>query len=82
VEKSDNQVLLKTWDSLSFDVWVRINIKWFATQNLGDDLIKIAIEEHQAIVDALIAGDEIEAGELLRQHTAKTFAYLSTKSTK
>jgi DNA-binding GntR family transcriptional regulator len=80
VEKSGNQVLLQTWDSLSFDVLVRINIEWFTPKSFGDNMKKmkkIAIEEHQAIVDALVAGDGIKAGELLRKHTAETFAYLS-----
>jgi DNA-binding GntR family transcriptional regulator len=69
VEKSDNTVLLKTWNSLSFDVLVRINIEWFASQNLGEELVKIT-------------GDGIQAGELLRNHTAQTFAYLSPQLNK
>ncbi len=76
VEKSGNQVLLKTWDSLSFDILVRINIEWFTPKNFGANMVKIAIEEHQAIVDALVKGDGIKAGELLRKHTGETFAHL------
>jgi DNA-binding GntR family transcriptional regulator len=62
VEASDNQVLLRVWDSLMLEVRTRIGL----TQ-LDIDMA-FAAETHVPIVEALSRGDGATAGRLLREH--------------
>ncbi len=72
VETSDNQVLLKVWDSHAFGTWTRINL--LLTQQ-AELILRSASKEHQAIVNALVQNEGETAGELLRQH-AETVIHL------
>ncbi len=65
VETSDNSILLRVWDSLSIEVWTRINLRLLAQTTVN---LQEVIEEHQPIVDALVRGDGKTAGYLLRRH--------------
>lgn len=65
VETADNTVLLRVWDSLGFETWTRVNLRAVQPQSFDSNKV---VQEHQKIVDALIAGDGDKAGELLRQH--------------
>ena len=62
VEAAGNRILLHTWDSLGFEVRLRIMLV-----RRGNDLPRFA-DCHDPIVDALEAGDGITAGRLLREH--------------
>ena len=62
VEAADNKVLLQTWDSLGFDVRLRIMLA-----RKEPDLPRFAAC-HDPILDALEAGDGSTAGRLLREH--------------
>jgi DNA-binding GntR family transcriptional regulator len=62
VEGSGNRVLLRTWNSLAFEVRLHL---WLSRSNI--DLVS-AQEPHWKIIDALEAGDGRCAGELLRRH--------------
>ncbi len=61
LEASGNAILLRTWESLNFEVRTRVHL---ARGN--SDLVAVA-ESHQAVVDALAAGDGRTAGKLLRR---------------
>jgi DNA-binding GntR family transcriptional regulator len=61
VETANNTVLLRVWDSLGFETNLR------AVKPQLFDSTKV-VQEHQHIIDALVAGDGEKAGELLRQH--------------
>jgi len=62
VEATDNAVLHRTWESLSFTVGARVR----ASRTSGD-MIAVA-EEHRQIVEAVARGDGKTAGRLLRHH--------------
>jgi DNA-binding GntR family transcriptional regulator len=62
VEGASNRILLRTWNSLAFEVRIQL---WLAKGKV--DLL-VAQEAHWAIIDALEAGDGRHAGELLRKH--------------
>jgi DNA-binding GntR family transcriptional regulator len=62
VEGAENRVLLRTWNSLAFEVRIQL---WLARGNI--DLLT-AQEAHWKIIDALEAGEGTLAGELLRKH--------------
>jgi DNA-binding GntR family transcriptional regulator len=62
VEAAGNRILLQTWDSLGFDVRLRIMLARKET-----DLPRFAAC-HDPILDALDAGDGPTAGRLLREH--------------
>lgn len=65
VETSGNSVLLRVWDSLSFEAWTRISMV-FVRRKMDD--LETPNREHQAIVDALVQNDGKTAAELLRSH--------------
>jgi DNA-binding GntR family transcriptional regulator len=60
---SDNQVLIQSWDRLSFEGRVRLHLRTRNETTLVDRAC-----EHDGPVDALEAGDGITAGRLLREH--------------
>ena len=62
VEAAGNKVLLQTWDSLGFDVRLRIMLA-----RKEPDLPRFAAC-HDPILEALDAGDGPTAGRLLREH--------------
>ena len=62
VKAADNNILLQTWDSLGFDVRLRIMLA-----RKEPDLPKFAAC-HDPILEALEAGDGPTAGRLLREH--------------
>jgi DNA-binding GntR family transcriptional regulator len=62
VAASGNTVLLQTWESLSFETRMRVNLA-----HIRPNLPERAAE-HDPIADALEAGDGIKAGLLLRTH--------------
>lgn len=63
VEASGNRILLQTWDSLGFEVRLRIKLA-----RRGHD-IAVAANCHDPILEALEAGDGPTAGRLLREHS-------------
>lgn len=62
VEAAGNRILLQTWDSLGFEARVRIMLA-----RKEPDLLRI-VGCHEPILDALEAGDGLNAGRLLREH--------------
>ncbi len=62
VEAAGNRILLQTWDTLGFEVRLRIKLA-----RHDHDLTQSAAC-HDPIVDALEAGDGPTAGRLLREH--------------
>jgi serine phosphatase RsbU (regulator of sigma subunit) len=73
LQASRNDVLLRVWDTLAFDLRIRAAIGKIA-KNLSD-----VVESHQPIVDALDRGQGREAGLLLRNHV-ETFLEFLKKS--
>jgi DNA-binding GntR family transcriptional regulator len=71
VEAAGNRALLRVWESLAFDVRTRVIMDFLATV----DPVKLA-KEHEAIVDALDAGDAPAAGNLLASHANHLVKYL------
>jgi len=76
VEASDNQVLLRVWDSLAFDVRTRFTMDYLTTV----DAVAIA-REHEPIVAALDRGGAAEAAALLESHSTELVDYLSARRT-
>ena len=64
VERSGNELLIQSWHALAFDTRVRIHLARVVQLDLED-----RAREHDAIVDALDAGDGMLAGRLLREHS-------------
>jgi DNA-binding GntR family transcriptional regulator len=64
VKASQNDVLLRVWDTLGFDLRIRAGL-----EKDSKDLPEV-VESHQPIVDALEKGRGREAGLLLRNHVA------------
>ncbi len=62
VEASGNRVLLRTWDSLSFEMRIRL---WISRSPRDLNVVQ---GDHWEIIDALDAGDGENAGRLLRHH--------------
>jgi DNA-binding GntR family transcriptional regulator len=62
VEGSGNRVLLRTWNSLAFEVRLHL---FLSRGNI--DLVRVQ-EPHWKIIDALEAGNGMCAGELLQKH--------------
>lgn len=62
VEGASNRVLMRTWNSLAFEVRLHL---WLSRGRI--DLVKVQ-RAHWEIIDTLEAGDGVRAGQLLRQH--------------
>jgi serine phosphatase RsbU (regulator of sigma subunit) len=67
---SQNEVLLRVWDTLAFDLRIRA-----AFGKPPKDLLEV-VESHQPIVDALDRGRGREAALLLRNHVETFLEYL------
>jgi hypothetical protein len=72
LEASGNDVLLRVWDSLAFDIRIRATI----ANAMGD--LPDVVESHQPIIDALERGQGREAGLLLRNHLETFLQFLKT----
>jgi len=70
LEASQNDVLLRVWDSMIFDIRIRA-----AIGKVVSDLPEV-VESHQPIVDALERGQGREAGLLLRNHVETFLQFL------
>src|SRR3974390_1730076 len=70
LEASQNDVLLRVWDSMIFDIRIRA-----AIGKVASDLPEV-VESHQPIVDALERGQGREAGLLLRNHVETFLQFL------
>lgn len=70
LKASGNEVLLRVWDTLAFDLRIRAVIG-----KVSKDLPEV-IESHQPIVDALEKGRGREAGLLMRNHVETFLEYL------
>src|SRR5215469_13764961 len=70
LEASQNEVLLRVWDSLAVDLWMRALIG-----RISGDLPEL-VESHHSIVDALEKGRGREAGLLLRNHVETALEFL------
>ena len=73
LQASGNRVLLQVWETLAFDIRIRI-----AIGKLSKELHEV-VESHQPIIDALQNGRAREASRLLRNHV-ETFAEYLKKS--
>jgi len=73
LKASQNEVLLRIWDSLALDLRMRAMIG-----NLSEHMCEV-VESHQPIVDALQNGRGRQAGLLLRNHV-ETFSEYIKKS--
>lgn len=73
LEASQNEFLLRVWDSLALDWRMRA-----MTENLSEHMREV-VESHQPIVDALQRGRGRQAGLLLRNHV-ETFSEYIKKS--
>jgi DNA-binding GntR family transcriptional regulator len=62
VEGAGNRILLRTWNSLAFEVRLQM---WLSKGNID---LMVVQEAHWKIIDALEQGDGQRAGELLRNH--------------
>ncbi len=62
VEGASNRILLRTWDSLSFEVRIQMRL------SKGKVDLVAAQEAHWQIIDALDEGEGKRAGRLLRDH--------------
>ena len=71
VEAAGNSVLLKTWDSLFFQVRTRFTMEYLKSA----DPVAIA-REHLPIVDALECGDANLAASLLASHSTHLVEFL------
>lgn len=74
VEASGNQVLLRVWDSLAFEVRTRFTMDYLTKV----DPVAIA-REHEPIVAALDRGDAAKAAALLRSHSTELVDYLTAQ---
>src|SRR5215469_4617785 len=70
LEASQNDVLLRVWDSMIFDIRIRA-----AIGKVAGNLLEV-VESHQPIVDALERGQGREAGLLLRNHVETFLQFL------
>ncbi|QJW99546.1 GntR family transcriptional regulator [Frigoriglobus tundricola] len=67
VAASGNATLLRLWESLAFETWVRIRLGW------GEINRALAESSYERILAALGSGNGVLAGDLLRTH-AEAFA--------
>lgn len=72
LETSQNDVLLRVWDSMAFDIRIRA-----AIAKVAGDLGEV-VESHQPIIEALERGQGKEAGLLLRNHVESFLQCLKT----
>lgn len=70
LQASQNEVLLRVWDSLAVDLRIRAVI-----QRISKDYPEV-VESHQGIIDALEKGRGREAGLLLRNHVETILEFL------
>ncbi|HEY2456548.1 MAG TPA: SpoIIE family protein phosphatase [Candidatus Acidoferrum sp.] len=70
LKASENDLLLRVWDTLAFDLRIRAAIGK-VTQTLAD-----VVESHQPVIEALHRGQGQEAGLLLRNHVETFFQFL------
>jgi DNA-binding GntR family transcriptional regulator len=75
VKAGDNGVLLRTWDSLAFEVRTRFVMDFLTVV----DPVEIA-NEHGPIVEALETGDARTAARLLKSHSAGLVKYLQKQA--
>ncbi len=75
LQASQNQILLKMWDSLAIDLRIRA-----AIGKVSRDLPEI-VESHQPIIDALHQGRGREAGLLSRNHVETLLEFLKRSET-
>ena len=75
VDASDNQVLLRVWDSLAFEVRTRFTMDYLTQV----DPVAIA-REHEPIVAALDRGDAEKAAALLQSHSTELVDYLRVQT--
>lgn len=75
VEASDNQVLLRVWDSLAFEVRTRFTMDYLTKV----DPVAIA-REHELVVAALDGGDAEKAAALLQSHSTELVVYLRAQT--
>ena len=73
LQASGNRVLLQVWETLGFDIRIRI-----AIGKVSKELLEV-VESHQPIIDSLQNGRAREASLLLRNHV-ETFAEYLKKS--
>lgn len=73
LETSGNEVLVRVWESLVFDIRIRA-----AIAKVAADLSEV-VDSHQPVIDALGRGQGKEAGLLLRNHV-ETFLQLLKKA--
>lgn len=66
VEGASNRILLRTWNSLAFEVRIQL---WLSKSNLD---LTTAQETHWKIIEALEQGHGRQAGQLLRDHTLRS----------
>lgn len=64
VAASGNATLLRLWEALAFETWVRIRLGW------GEINRKLAETSYERILAVLDRGDGVTAGTLLREHAA------------
>jgi len=74
VESADNEVLLRVWNSLSFETLTLLCLQRLQPENLN---WISAFSEHQAIVDAMIVGDAEAAEQLMHQHTESVLVQMT-----
>ena len=70
LKTSQNEVLLRAWDALSFDLRICATMG-----SVSNDLSEV-VESHQSIIEALDKGRAREAGLLLRNHVETFLEYL------
>lgn len=64
VAASGNATLLRLWESLAFETWVRLRLGW------GEISIAQAVASYDRVLEALDRGDGPLAGRYLREHAA------------
>src|SRR5260370_21632815 len=74
LQASQNDVLLRVWETLSFELRIRAAIGKVSTA------LPEIVESHQPIIDALENGCEREAELLLRNHVEGVLQYLTSES--
>jgi DNA-binding GntR family transcriptional regulator len=70
LQAAQNKSLLRVWDTLAFDLRIRLGI-----EKLSKNLSEV-VESHQPIVNALERGQASEAGLLLRNHVETLLEFL------
>jgi serine phosphatase RsbU (regulator of sigma subunit) len=70
LQAAQNRSLLRVWDTLAFDLRIRLGI-----EKVAKNLVEV-VESHQPIIDALERGQAGEAGLLLRNHVETLLEFL------